>query len=100
MESWFDYLLLTCEGRNDIIKNEHVFDKKGVKKMGMEMIGARVPQPAIGMFIRWCRKKRVSQAEVIRRALAAWIENDPRCTDEDLVLAAILRDTPRRMPRA
>ena len=68
--------------------------------MGMEMIGARVPQPAIGMFIRWCRKKRVSQAEVIRRALAAWIENDPRRTDDDLILAAILRDVPRRMPRA
>ena len=65
------------------------------------VITLRIPDPALPLWIAYCRRNCVTQSAAIRRAVAAAIDRDEQATNNDLVLAALLRDGIRSYaPRA
>ena len=51
-------------------------------------IVARIPEYAVAGWIAYCTKRRLSQSEAIRRAIAYLIENDESSTNDELVVSA------------
>lgn len=63
--------------------------------MKLETISARVPDYAIPDFIAYCERHRMTQSEVIRRAIARYVEADESASNYELAMAAVIEDSCR-----
>ena len=61
----------------------------------MELIATRIPDYAMQDWIGYCRKRGLTQSEVMRRAIARYIEDDDTSTNAELAMASIISDHPR-----
>ena len=64
--------------------------------MKLETISARVPDYAIPDFISFCDRRRMTQSEVIRRAIARYVEADESASNYELAMAAVIEDSCRK----
>lgn len=61
----------------------------------LDLIGARIPAYIVPDWIEYCARRKLTQSEVIRRAIARFIESDETATDSELVVAATIADGTR-----
>lgn len=63
--------------------------------MALETISARLPDYVVPDFVRYCDRLHLTQSEVIRRALARFIEADETASNYDLAMAAVIEESCR-----
>lgn len=61
----------------------------------LDLIGTRIPSYIVPDWIAYCTARKLTQSEVIRRAISQFIERDDTATDAELVVAATIADGAR-----